>query len=192
MIIAIVNTKGGVAKTTSSMYVAAGLARHGSVQVIDADPQGTATDWAARAQEDGDPLSFAVSPGNHASLRNLRPSTDHTVIDTAPGDPRAIDLALAAADLAIVPTSPSPSDMARVWSTLDVAGPQLPTYVLFTAVDRRAKEVEQAMAALAAEGAGYFDNYIPLRKGIRDAFGTGLGERMYNYDAVVGEILETI
>ena len=39
--------KGGVAKTTTSMYLAAGLAADGSqVLLVDADPQAkTATDW---------------------------------------------------------------------------------------------------------------------------------------------------
>ena len=53
--ILIANTKGGCAKTTTAMYLATALA-HSSPSlkgvVIDGDPQGTATEWALRAEED--------------------------------------------------------------------------------------------------------------------------------------------
>lgn len=192
MIIAIINTKGGVAKTTTTIYTGACLAEHGSVRVLDADPQGSATEWAERCDEDGSPLPFPVEIVNRNTLKRLNASTDYTVIDTPPGDPTLIDLALRVADIAVVPTSPSPVDVARVWETIEVATTILPTYVLFTLVDRRANDLRDARAALVREGVGLFDNDIPYRKAVRNALGTVPGPRMHNYDAYVRELLEVL
>jgi chromosome partitioning protein len=50
MIVAMLNQKGGVGKTTLALHLAGAWARQGCrVTVIDADPQGSALDWSVRA-----------------------------------------------------------------------------------------------------------------------------------------------
>ena len=115
MIVALLNQKGGVGKTTLALHLAGAWAAQGlRVLVIDADPQGSALDWSEQRGRVGLPRLFGVlglaRETLHRELPEIARDADHVVVD---GPPRVTGIArstLLAADFVLVPATPSPFD----------------------------------------------------------------------------------
>jgi chromosome partitioning protein len=115
MIVALLNQKGGVGKTTLALHLAGAWARQGCrVTVIDADPQGSALDWSEQRAKEGGSRLFGVLGLARDTLHREAPEiargVDHVVIDGPPRIAGLMRSALLAADLVLVPAQPSPFD----------------------------------------------------------------------------------
>lgn len=115
MIVALFNQKGGVGKTTLALHLAGAWARQGRrVLVVDADPQGSALDWSEQRDRESLPRLFGMlglaRETLHRELPEIARDADHVVVD---GPPRVTGIArsaLLAADLLLIPATPSPLD----------------------------------------------------------------------------------
>jgi chromosome partitioning protein len=190
VIISILNTKGGVAKTTTAILLGCALSDTGPVAVLDADPQGSASMWAHDADAAGQPLGITVLPANVTTLKASpgRPE-DFILIDTPPGDSPTINAAMRVSDLVIIPTGTSALDMQRMWETYEaVRG--VPRMILITQAEPWTRLCREALAAIDTENDVLrFDTLVPKSQAIRRAMGTRPAD-LGAYRGVAQELLE--
>src|SRR5688572_29933979 len=113
MIVALLNQKGGVGKTTLDLQLADEWARRGyRLTLIDADPQGSSLDWSQQCGRESLPRLFGVLGLTRDTLHREAPElardVHHAVID---GPPRVAGLmrsALLAADFVLILVQASP------------------------------------------------------------------------------------
>lgn len=155
-IVAIVNGKGGVGKTTTSVNLAATLAHKIKVLLVDADPQASAAWWAERSENGiGFDLIRETDPERLSDLRNTK-GYDLVMVDTPPSlRSEALAAIVSSADYLVLPTPPAPMDLAVLIETVREAVRPIGVAhrVLLTRVDTRSlKEALEAQRTLMDVG----------------------------------------
>jgi chromosome partitioning protein len=187
VIIGIGGTKGGTGKSTVATNFAVNLARAGQdVLLVDADEQGTATDFANmrnQSREDGAGFTCIALKGRAivTEVRRLSAKYDHVVIDVGAGDNASQRGALAICETIAIPLAPRSFD---VW-TLDkvaslvedarVTNPELKAVVFINRAD--ALGAENAAAAEIIQGQpalAFVDAALGNRKSYAKAAAAGL------------------
>ena len=136
MIIALLNQKGGVGKTTLALHLPGYWARQAKrVILVDADPQGSALDWSDQRAKEGLPRLFGViglaRDTLHQEAPELARDARHLIIDGPPRIAGLMRSALLAAEIVLIPAQPSPFDgwasgeMLKLISEARIFRPQL-------------------------------------------------------------------
>lgn len=118
-IVAVLNQKGGVGKTTlaTNLAQASYLAGRRTL-LIDTDPQSSARDWA-RARESGDavPIAALESGPIDQRVKAFRRDYQWIYVDGAPNVKAIAAATIAVADVVLIPVTPSPFD---VWAATGI------------------------------------------------------------------------
>lgn len=123
-IITVANQKGGSGKSTIAMSMAGTMAYMGhKTLVVDADPQGTATQWAGSSPEKmpfpATVVGMAHARGKlHQMVKPMVKDYDYIVIDCPPSvEEQASQSALLISDVCLVPLQPTPPDL---WASVGI------------------------------------------------------------------------
>ncbi|MBG6243350.1 MAG: ParA family protein [Candidatus Symbiopectobacterium sp. Dall1.0] len=184
MIYAVVNTKGGVGKTTTAVHLATMLSRNGKALLIDGDPQASAASWAAwrRDNQTYTPSPTTTCLTGKAILNEgkaLSLNFDHTVVDVGGRDASGLRSALLLANRAIIPIGASNLDAAAMADMLEILelakdyNPNLDVRVLLTRVDPRTKDTKEMLDFLTEQNITVLKSYVCERVAFRRAIGEG-------------------
>ncbi len=146
MNIVVSNVKGGVGKTTSSVYLAAVAARRGKgpVVLVDADPQGSSAEWY-----DADPIEgveLMEGPSVRTVTKAMGRENGTVVVDTPPGEGTVVQAALGRADAVVIPTRAGGVEPNRVVSTLEMTPSDVPAGVVICSARLGTNDLEATIA----------------------------------------------
>lgn len=180
---AVVNTKGGVGKTTTAVHLATMLARTSKTLLIDGDPQASAASWAAWRRDNDRATSPTTTCLTGKAIlsegKGLLAGFAHTVIDAGGRDSAGLRSALLLPNIAIIPIGASNLDAAAMTDLLEIVelakeyNPSLDVRVLLTRVDPRTKDTGEMLTFLVEQKLTVLATRVCERVAYRRAIGEG-------------------
>jgi chromosome partitioning protein len=130
MIAVVAALKGGVGKTTTSVYLAAlAAANRRYATLIDSDPQASAADWLESAEDENfERITLIEAPTERMLAKALDgvEAEEFAIVDTPPGHERLLAKALDHADVVIIPTRVGGVETPRVEAVLEMVPRKVP------------------------------------------------------------------
>jgi chromosome partitioning protein len=166
MRVGVVSLKGGVGKTTTSVYLAAVAARgRRTVTVVDADPQGSAAVWLEGWPIEG--VDVVEAPSERLLKKALDRDDDRNVliVDTPPATERLTSAVLGLADVVVVPTRIGGVEGLRLTTTLELVPAGVPSGVVVSSARTWTRDFRETLDAWAEEGLPVW-GVVPERVGI--------------------------
>jgi chromosome partitioning protein len=189
--IVVTNLKGGVGKTTTTVYLAAVAASRGHtpVVVVDADRQASAAEWLEeRPLEE---VEVVEAPSERTLTRAMNANGGTVVVDLPPGDERLVQSAIGAADAVVIPTRAGGVEFARVAYTLGMIPPKTARGIVIAAARLGTNDLQETIDWWKGEGVPIW-GVVPERVGIA----AGPEARLYRdgldeYGNVLRRVLRT-
>lgn len=202
MIYAVINTKGGVGKTTTAIHLATMLARSDRTLLIDGDPQASSASWAAwRREANRNPSPTTTCLTGKAILaegKALAEGFAHTVVDAGGRDSVGLRSSLLLAHQAIVPVGASNLDAAAMTDLLEIIemakdyNPELQVRILLTRIDPRTKDTADMVSFLQEQKLSVLATRVCERVAYRRAIGEGAIVQELGKDQAASHEMDTL
>lgn len=144
MNIVVSNVKGGVGKSTTSVYLAAVAAKKSRqpVYLVDADPQGSSAEWYDARPLEGVELIEGPSP---RTVTRAMEREGIVIVDTPPGEGTLVQAALANAEAVVIPTRAGGVEPNRVVATLGMTPSNTPAGVVVCSARMGTNDLEETI-----------------------------------------------
>lgn len=191
----LVTQKGGSGKSTLAANIAVAAEEAGErVFLLDLDRQGTLANWIERREAET-PAFDRI--GSTAALTNALATIESqkftlAILDTAGADTPLATAAIAAADLCVVPTRPTPADLEATQPTLEAIQSTRRKFVfVLNQTPVRSARLNEAAAGLRVFGV-LAEPPIAQRNDYQDALGAGQGVTEFNPSGKAAEEIKTL